>query len=149
MCVHWVPTLSLSMWVIGFTAELCRTQSLLLECGVSTLCSTFFLTTLLTLDYAIFNLVYMVCLWLFIFLPVSVYFYPGEVHCEQPNNSLYTFTGNLIIQHQTLPLSPNQLLLRVWYNLLIIFLIVKRLFAHCIEVLKWGREISVQLCFFS
>ncbi|GAB2280370.1 Phospholipid-transporting ATPase 3 [Dionaea muscipula] len=36
----------------------------------------------------------------------------GEVQCEQPNNSLYTFTGNLIFQKQTLPLSPNQLLLR-------------------------------------
>ncbi|XP_057542331.1 phospholipid-transporting ATPase 3-like isoform X4 [Amaranthus tricolor] len=38
--------------------------------------------------------------------------FKGEVHCEQPNNSLYTFTGNLIIQKQTLTLSPNQLLLR-------------------------------------
>ncbi|KAK2994397.1 hypothetical protein RJ640_029512 [Escallonia rubra] len=36
----------------------------------------------------------------------------GEVQCEQPNNSLYTFTGNLIIEKQTLPLSPNQILLR-------------------------------------
>ncbi|PKA49367.1 Phospholipid-transporting ATPase 3 [Apostasia shenzhenica] len=36
----------------------------------------------------------------------------GEIQCEQPNNSLYTFTGNLIIDKQTLPLSPNQLLLR-------------------------------------
>ncbi|KAG9449609.1 hypothetical protein H6P81_009574 [Aristolochia fimbriata] len=38
--------------------------------------------------------------------------FKGEIQCEQPNNSLYTFTGNLIIQKQTLPLSPNQLLLR-------------------------------------
>ncbi|KAG8383136.1 hypothetical protein BUALT_Bualt05G0153300 [Buddleja alternifolia] len=38
--------------------------------------------------------------------------FKGEVQCEQPNNSLYTFTGNLIINKQTLPLSPNQLLLR-------------------------------------
>ncbi|CAL5188826.1 unnamed protein product [Lathyrus oleraceus] len=38
--------------------------------------------------------------------------FKGEIQCEQPNNSLYTFTGNLIIQDQTLPLSPNQLLLR-------------------------------------
>jgi len=37
----------------------------------------------------------------------------GEVQCEQPNNSLYTFTGNLIMDKQTIPLSPNQLLLRV------------------------------------
>ncbi|KAK9046616.1 hypothetical protein V6N11_052501 [Hibiscus sabdariffa] len=36
----------------------------------------------------------------------------GEVQCEQPNNSLYTFTGNLAIDNQTLPLSPNQILLR-------------------------------------
>lgn len=38
--------------------------------------------------------------------------FKGEVQCEQPNNSLYTFTGNLIIQKQTLPLTPNQVLLR-------------------------------------
>ncbi|KAJ6769383.1 putative PHOSPHOLIPID-TRANSPORTING ATPASE [Salix koriyanagi] len=38
--------------------------------------------------------------------------FKGEVQCEQPNNSLYTFTGNLIFQKQTLPLSPNQILLR-------------------------------------
>lgn len=37
----------------------------------------------------------------------------GEIQCEQPNNSLYTFTGNLIVENQTLPLSPNQVLLRV------------------------------------
>ncbi|XP_057530922.1 phospholipid-transporting ATPase 3-like [Amaranthus tricolor] len=45
-------------------------------------------------------------------MPEKASEFKGEVHCEQPNNSLYTFTGNLIIQHQTLPLSPNQLLLR-------------------------------------
>lgn len=39
----------------------------------------------------------------------------GEVQCEQPNNSLYTFTGNLIIDKQTLPLTPNEIMLRVWY----------------------------------
>ncbi|XP_043706118.1 phospholipid-transporting ATPase 3-like isoform X2 [Telopea speciosissima] len=38
--------------------------------------------------------------------------FKGEIQCEQPNNSLYTFTGNIIIQKQTLPLSPDQLLLR-------------------------------------
>ncbi|QCD82674.1 phospholipid-transporting ATPase 3 [Vigna unguiculata] len=38
--------------------------------------------------------------------------FKGEIQCEQPNNSLYTFTGNLITQKQTLPLSPNQVLLR-------------------------------------
>ncbi|KAJ4711220.1 Phospholipid-transporting ATPase [Melia azedarach] len=38
--------------------------------------------------------------------------FKGEVQCEQPNNSLYTFTGNLIMQKQTLPLNPNQILLR-------------------------------------
>ncbi|KAJ0037280.1 hypothetical protein Pint_23115 [Pistacia integerrima] len=36
----------------------------------------------------------------------------GEIQCEHPNNSLYTFTGNLIMQKQTLPLNPNQILLR-------------------------------------
>lgn len=50
--------------------------------------------------------IYCIFLWLF-------FWYLGEVQCEQPNNSLYTFTGNLIIDDQTLPLSPNQLLLRV------------------------------------
>ncbi|KAK4371889.1 hypothetical protein RND71_007273 [Anisodus tanguticus] len=44
--------------------------------------------------------------------PEKVSAFRGEVQCEQPNNSLYTFTGNLIIQKQTLPLNPNQLLLR-------------------------------------
>ncbi|KAJ0676484.1 putative P-type phospholipid transporter [Helianthus annuus] len=38
--------------------------------------------------------------------------FKGEIQCEQPNNSLYTFTGNLITQNQTLPLGPNQILLR-------------------------------------
>ncbi|XP_044480722.1 phospholipid-transporting ATPase 3-like isoform X1 [Mangifera indica] len=38
--------------------------------------------------------------------------FKGEIRCEQPNNSLYTFTGNLIMQKQTLPLNPNQILLR-------------------------------------
>ncbi|CAH2038382.1 unnamed protein product [Thlaspi arvense] len=38
--------------------------------------------------------------------------FKGEIQCEQPNNSLYTFTGNLIVEKQTLPLSPDQLLLR-------------------------------------
>ncbi|KAG6708398.1 hypothetical protein I3842_06G079200 [Carya illinoinensis] len=38
--------------------------------------------------------------------------FKGEVQCEQPNNSLYTFTGNLILQKQTLPLTPNQIMLR-------------------------------------
>ncbi|OVA09139.1 Cation-transporting P-type ATPase [Macleaya cordata] len=38
--------------------------------------------------------------------------FKGEVQCEQPNNSLYTFTGNLLFQKQMLPISPNQILLR-------------------------------------
>ncbi|KAK6252623.1 hypothetical protein QUC31_014343 [Theobroma cacao] len=38
--------------------------------------------------------------------------FKGEMQCEQPNNSLYTFTGNLVMDNQTLPLSPNQILLR-------------------------------------
>ena len=32
--------------------------------------------------------------------------------CELPNSSLYTFTGNLLLDGKTLPLSPNQVLLR-------------------------------------
>ncbi|XP_015168806.1 phospholipid-transporting ATPase 3-like isoform X2 [Solanum tuberosum] len=44
--------------------------------------------------------------------PDKISGFTGEVQCEQPNNSLYTFAGNLIIQKQTLPLGPNQLLLR-------------------------------------
>ncbi|KAJ9563811.1 hypothetical protein OSB04_008971 [Centaurea solstitialis] len=38
--------------------------------------------------------------------------FKGEIQCEKPNNSLYTFTGNLVLQKQTLPLGPNQVLLR-------------------------------------
>ncbi|KAI8539269.1 hypothetical protein RHMOL_Rhmol09G0169000 [Rhododendron molle] len=39
--------------------------------------------------------------------------FKGEVNCEHPNNSIYTFNGNLIIEGgQTLPLSSHQLLLR-------------------------------------
>ncbi|XP_019421458.1 PREDICTED: phospholipid-transporting ATPase 3-like [Lupinus angustifolius] len=45
-------------------------------------------------------------------IPEKASEFKGEVQCEQPNNSLYTFTGNLIIQNQTLPITPNQLLLR-------------------------------------
>ncbi|KAG0549562.1 hypothetical protein BDA96_01G266000 [Sorghum bicolor] len=45
-------------------------------------------------------------------LPEKASEFKGEVQCEQPNNSLYTFTGNLIMDKQTIPLSPNQLLLR-------------------------------------
>ena len=42
----------------------------------------------------------------------------GEVRCEQPNASLYTFTGNLLLappvvrEEQTVPLSQASLLLR-------------------------------------
>lgn len=42
----------------------------------------------------------------------------GEVRCEQPNASLYTFTGNLVLSspgqagEQTVPLSQASLLLR-------------------------------------
>lgn len=48
-----------------------------------------------------------------------LYLIAGEVQCEQPNNSLYTFTGNLIIDKQTLPLTPSHILLRVRYLFLI------------------------------
>ncbi|WZY72553.1 hypothetical protein YC2023_004793 [Brassica napus] len=48
----------------------------------------------------------------FTFSIICVFCNAGEIQCEQPNNSLYTFTGNLVVQKQTLPLSPDQLLLR-------------------------------------
>ncbi|KAF3780228.1 Phospholipid-transporting ATPase 3 [Nymphaea thermarum] len=41
-------------------------------------------------------------------LPERAAEFKGEIQCEQPNNSLYTFTGNLIMEKQTLPLTPNQ-----------------------------------------
>ncbi|KAL7110245.1 hypothetical protein ACP275_05G012600 [Erythranthe tilingii] len=44
--------------------------------------------------------------------PEKISEFKGEIQCEQPNNSLYTYTGNLIVDKQSLPLSPNQLLLR-------------------------------------
>lgn len=53
------------------------------------------------------------CGFLCTYLMDAHFFKAGEIQCEQPNNSLYTFTGNMIINKQTLPLSPNQLLLRV------------------------------------
>lgn len=40
----------------------------------------------------------------------------GVIVCEHPNNSLYTFTGNLEISKQTIPITPNQILLRVSLN---------------------------------
>ena len=42
----------------------------------------------------------------------------GEIHCEQPNASLYTFTGNLVLQRDhiaksgTLAMTPASILLR-------------------------------------
>ena len=54
-----------------------------------------------------------IAFYLSILSNVSLFYYAGEIQCEQPNNSLYTFTGNLIVEKQTLPLSPDQLLLRV------------------------------------
>ncbi|KAM3408199.1 hypothetical protein ACQJBY_001414 [Aegilops geniculata] len=45
-------------------------------------------------------------------LPEKASEFKGEIQCEQPNNSLYTFTGNLIVDKQTIPISPNQILLR-------------------------------------
>jgi hypothetical protein len=59
--------------------------------------------------------------------------FTGEVQCEQPNNSLYTFTGNLIVDKQTIPLSPNQLLLRV------IFFFV---YVHVKKKLRGGGSLS-------
>lgn len=63
-----------------------------------------------------------ICLWwMFCLMCPGMFLFPGEVQCEQPNNSLYTFAGNLIIQKQTLPLGPNQLLLRVPFPMFLFF----------------------------
>jgi hypothetical protein len=35
-----------------------------------------------------------------------------QVECELPNSSLYTFTGNLVLDGRILPLTPNHVLLR-------------------------------------
>lgn len=32
----------------------------------------------------------------------------ASIECEQPNNSLYTFTGNLQLRQQKISLSTNQ-----------------------------------------
>jgi phospholipid-transporting ATPase len=39
--------------------------------------------------------------------------FKGTIECEHPNNSLYTFVGNLVFEKQTIPITPNQILLRV------------------------------------
>ncbi|KAG0583093.1 hypothetical protein KC19_3G108700 [Ceratodon purpureus] len=36
----------------------------------------------------------------------------GKIRCEDPNTSLYTFVGNLEYNEETLPLGPQQILLR-------------------------------------
>ena len=51
------------------------------------------------------------------FTEEGVHKFSGHVECEQPNNSLYTFTGNLLLADEagrveTLSLSPMQVLLR-------------------------------------
>lgn len=38
--------------------------------------------------------------------------FTGEIHCEHPNDSLYSFTGNLIIGKETYPISVENVLLR-------------------------------------
>lgn len=38
--------------------------------------------------------------------------FSGEIHCEHPNDSLYSFTGNLIIEKETYPISVENVLLR-------------------------------------
>lgn len=64
----------------------------------------------------------------------------GEIQCEQPNNSLYTFTGNLIIEKQTLPLSPNQLFLRVSFITFLLFsLFYLMLFCGKVRSMVWCK----------
>lgn len=38
--------------------------------------------------------------------------FTGEIHCEHPNDSLYSFTGNVIIGKETYPISVENVLLR-------------------------------------
>lgn len=38
--------------------------------------------------------------------------FTGEIHCEHPNDSLYSFTGNIIIGKETYPISVENVLLR-------------------------------------
>jgi phospholipid-transporting ATPase len=51
--------------------------------------------------------------WEFVTAEAAAEFKNASIECELPNNSLYTFTGNLMVGKQVLPLSPNQILLRV------------------------------------
>lgn len=63
--------------------------------------------------------------WLQVDGEILMFVYTGLIECEHPNNSLYTFTGNLEIAKQTIPVTPNQILLRVSQKLSAnIFLVV-------------------------
>ncbi|GLJ39930.1 hypothetical protein SUGI_0816560 [Cryptomeria japonica] len=43
--------------------------------------------------------------------PYEAQNFRGEIHCEHPNDSLYTFTGNLVMDEETFPISTEQILL--------------------------------------
>lgn len=51
--------------------------------------------------------------WEYVTAEAAAEFKNASIECELPNNSLYTFVGNLMVGKQVLPLSPNQILLRV------------------------------------
>lgn len=44
--------------------------------------------------------------------PQAVQTIQGDMTCEKPNASLYTFTGNLKLNTKTIPLRPEHLILR-------------------------------------
>ncbi|GAQ83484.1 phospholipid-transporting ATPase 3 [Klebsormidium nitens] len=50
--------------------------------------------------------------WEYVTAEAAAEFKNAAIECELPNNSLYTFVGNLMVGKQVLPLSPNQILLR-------------------------------------
>lgn len=50
----------------------------------------------------------------------------ASISCEQPNNSLYTFKGNFTMNEKTVPISVEQILLRVSCHQLNVFNRFKR-----------------------
>jgi len=45
--------------------------------------------------------------------PDKIYEFKGEFSCEGPNNRLYNFDGTLKCDGESIPVGPNQVLLRV------------------------------------
>jgi len=67
-----------------------------------------------------FSYMYIIIIFIFIFIYIfnfwinqCYYVILGVLKSEQPNNSLYTYEGVIELNGKELPLTPNQLLLRV------------------------------------